>query len=313
MRKFFCFCISAVLLAGTFCGCTSKNQGGNDNGQPTTAEVTTEQVTATEAETGPVDNSASPFLGKWETYKVSVNGEVYESVYAGYPLSSIAKLVIKEDNTAEYIDNLNPHGKERVLEYKWSITSDKNGSDVLHLLSPDERLDCVVNQGEMTMTNPDMSDETDIYYLLSVSEFTEVEKNTEAGLDKVDFSRFMGKWEASHVTMGEEEYDEKLGEYPVYAAFRLELKKDHTAEMTIIGDIQEYEWEPETKDQLYMWSDYEGFVIKIESGSLVIDDEMGLVIKLKKVNEFTEYDFEAVGDSIPDENILLEPEEEATT
>ena len=92
MKKIFCFCISAVLLAGTFCGCTQKN-AKSSSPQPTT-EAVTEEVTSTKASSENTDNSAAPFLGKWETYKVSVNGEEYETAYAGYPISSVAKLVI---------------------------------------------------------------------------------------------------------------------------------------------------------------------------------------------------------------------------
>ena len=314
MKKIFCFCISAVLLAGTFCGCTQKNEKSSSP-QPTT-EAVTEEATSTEASSENTDNSAAPFLGKWEAYKVSVNGETYETVYAGYPISSIAKLVIKEDNTAEYIDNLNPRGKDRSLEYKWGVTSDKSGNDVLHLLSPDDRFDCTVSQGEMIMVNADMGDETDIYYLLPVSEFTVIEKTTEAGLDKVDYSRFMGKWEACEITMGEEVYTDSLGDYPVNVSFQLELNKDNTASMNILNETQLYEWEPEKKTQLFMWNDMEGFALTVKDGKLVVDNEnkeYPFLLKMEKVDSFTEYDFDAVSENIPDENILLEPEEEATT
>ena len=270
----------------------------------------------TEADTEPADNSAAPFIGNWETYKVSVNGDIYETSYAGYPLSSVAKLVIKEDNTAEFRDNLNPRGKERILEYKWSITSDKSGDDVLHLLSPDDRFDCTVSQGEMTMINADMGDESDIYYLLPVSEFTVIERPTEAGLDKVDYSKFMGKWEACEVRMDEEVFSETLGDYPVNVSFQIEIKKDNTALMAILNESQPFEWEPEKKDQLYLWNDMEGFSMTIKNGQLVLDNEnpeSPFVIKMKKVDKFTEYDFEAVADSIPDENIILDPEEEPET
>jgi hypothetical protein len=85
--------------------------------------------------------------------------------------------------------------------------------------------------------------------------------------------------------------------------------------MSVFGEPQDYEWEPEKKEQLYMWSDYEGFVITFDGDTLVVDDEAGLVIKLKKVTEFDEYDFTSAVEEIPDENILLDPttEEEPTT
>lgn len=310
MRRIICFCLSAVLLAGAFCGCDNKKKPDNDS-QPVT-----EAVTTTAASTEPVDNTGKQFIGKWETYKVSVNGETYETVYADYPLSSVCRLEITDDKKAKYYDNLNPRGKERVFEYNWGITVDDDGNDVLHLMSPDERFDCTVSQGEMKMINAYMGDDSDIYYLLPVSEFTVVETTTEAGLDKVDYSKFMGKWEAAEITMDEEVYTDTLGDYPVNVSFQLEMKKDNTAVMTVLNSSQTYEWEPEKKDQLYMWNDMEGFAMTMQGSMLVLDNENAesrFILKLKKVDEFTEYDFEAAANSIPDENIILEPEEETTT
>lgn len=310
MKRIICFCMSAVLLAGAFCGCDNKGSKGGSDSKP--VAETTESTT----EAGEIDNSSAKFLGKWETYKVSVNGEIYETAYAGYPLSSVCRLEITDDKKAKYYDNLNPRGKERVIEYNWNVVADKNGNDVMQLLSPDDRFDLTINQGEMTMINSVMGEDSDIYYLLPVNEFKVVEKTTEAGLDKVDYSGFMGKWEACEITMGEEVYSENIGDYPVNVSFQLEMNKDNTASMSILNSDQTYEWEPEKKDQLYLWNDMEGFAMTIQDGLLVLDNEnpeSRFILKLKKVSEFTEYDFEAAANSIPDENIILEPEEEPAT
>ena len=312
MRQTICFCLSAVLLAGAFGGCDNKKKTHNDND----GQSVTENVTTTALNTENIDNTGKQFLGKWETYKVKVNGEIYETFYENYLLSSVCRLEITDDNKAKYYDNLNPHGKERVMEYNWGITVDEDGNDVLHMRSPDESFDCTVSQGEMIMTTPYYGDEADIYYLLPVSEFTVVETTTEAGLDKVDYSKFIGKWEASEITMGEEVYTENLGDYPVNVSFQLEMNKDNTASMSILNSSQSYKWEPEKKEQLYLWNDMEGFVMTIKGGTLVLDNENSesrFILKMKKVDQFTEYDFEAAANDIPDENILLEPEEETTT
>ena len=314
MKKLICFGLSAVMMTALLCGCGDKKTSGK-NTETTTENAsseTTSTETTTEVDMTPLDNLSAPFIGKWETYKVSVSGELYETSYAGYPLSSVAKLVIKPNNTAEYHDNLNPRGKERVINYNWSITSEKSGSDILHLLSPDDRFDLQIEQGEMKMINPDMGEETDIYYLLPVSEFTVIEKTTEAGLDKVNYSKFMGKWEACEVTMGEEVHTDKLGDYPVNASFQLEMTKDRTASMNVLNESLSFEWEPEKKEQLYMWSDMEGFAITLKDGKLILDNEnpeSPFIIKMKQVNKFTEYDFEAAANNIPDEDIILESDE----
>lgn len=307
MKKLFCLCMSAVLLAGAFCGCDKKNNKGGPGSKPvsTTAQNTTE--------TGDIDNSSAGFLGKWETYKVSVNGEMYETSYAGYLLSSVCRLEITDDKKAKYYDNLNPRGKERVVEYNWEMSVDEDGNDMMQLLSPDDRFDLWINQGEMTMKNSIMGDDGDIYYLLPVNEFKVVERPTEAGLDKVDYSRFMGKWEAEEITMDEEVFTETLGDYPVNVSFQLEMSKDNTASMSVLNSETTYEWEPEKKDQLYLWNDMEGFSMTVEGGKLILDNEnpeSRFKLKMKKVESFTEYDFEAAASSIPDENIILEPEEE---
>ena len=86
--------------------------------------------------------------------------------------------------------------------------------------------------------------------------------------------------------------------------------------MSILNSSQSYKWEPEKKEQLYLWNDMEGFVMTIKGGTLVLDNENSesrFILKMKKVDQFTEYDFEAAANDIPDENILLEPEEETTT
>ena len=109
--------------------------------------------------------------------------------------------------------------------------------------------------------------------------------------------------------MGEEVYTDTLGDYPVNVSFQLEMKKDNTASMSILNSAQGYEWEPEKKTQLYMWNDMEGFAVTMQGNTLVLDNENAesrFVLKLKKVDEFTEYDFEAAANSIPDENIILD-------
>ena len=128
-----------------------------------------------------------------------------------------------------------------------------------------------------------------------------------------DFSGFMGRWEAEEVNSDGTVYTDKLGEYPINAAFRLEVFEDNNAAMSIIGENSSYEWEPDKKDQLYMWRDYEGFTMKLNDGKLCLDNENGLKIKLKKVDKFSEYDFNVTPEDIPEEDIILNPEEEPTT
>lgn len=307
MRKLFTICTAAAIVSSCLSGCNTKKN--TKTPVPTTVNTTTAIPATTEA----ADNSGKQFLGKWESYKAIVFGEEYETEYAGYPLSAVAKLEIFDDHTATMIVALNPHGKERSYDYTWDITNE-DGVDILHLRNPDDPYDCKIEQGQMIMTYANIDEDTEIF-LMPQSEFSAPQKTTEAGLDKADFSKFMGKWESFEVTSDGETYTDKLGEYPVNVSFRLEIKNDHTTEMSVFGEPQEYEWEPEKKEQLYMWSDYEGFVITFDGDTLVVDDESGLVIKLKKVTDFDEYDFTSAVEEIPEENILLDPttEEEPTT
>lgn len=303
MRKLFTFCTAAAILTSCLSGCnTKKNTKKPEN---TTVNTTT---SAPPEPTTEIDNSGKHFLGKWESYKAIVLGEEYETTYAGYPLSAVAKVEIFDDHTATMIVALNPHGKERTYDYTWDITNE-DGVDTLHLRNPDDPYDCKLERGQMIMTYADIDEDTQIF-LMPQSEFSVTEKTTEAGLDKADFSKFIGKWESYEVTSDGVTYTDNLGVYPVNVSFCLEIKKDRTSTMNVFGEPQEYEWEPEKKEQLYMWSDYEGFVIKPDGDSLVIDDEVGLVIKLKKVDKFTDYDFTSAAEEIPDENILLDPTEE---
>ena len=304
MKKIICFCLSAVLLAGIFCGCSDKkNTKSSSDGSSSETETTTSNE--------PIDNEGKQFLGKWESYKALVMGEEYETEYAGYPLSAVAKLEVKDDKTATMIVALNPHGKENTFDFAWSITN-IDGDDVLHLASPTDFYDCTIKQGQMLMRYGDYDDGT-IIYLMKTNKFTVIERPTEEGLDKADYSGFMGRWEAVEVNMDGEIHDETLGEYPINAAFKLEVFEDNNAAMSIIGETSSYEWEPDKKDQLYMWRDYEGFTMKLNGDKLCLDDEKGMKITLEKVDKFTEYDFSAAPEEIPDEDIILNPEEELTT
>lgn len=310
MKKIICFCLSAFLITGIFCGCSDKkkpNSSSNDSSTGSTPAETTEN-------NEPIDNEGKQFLGKWESYKALVMDVEYEDEYAGYPLSAVAKLEVNEDKTATMIVALNPHGKENTFNFSWSITNE-DGDDVLHLASPTDFYDCTVKQGQMLMRYGDYDDGT-IIYLMKTNKFTEIERPTEAGLDKVDYSGFMGRWEAEKVDSDGITYDEKLGEYPINAAFRLEVFEDNNAVMSIIGENSSYEWEPDKKDQLYMWRDYEGFTMKLNDGKLYLDNENGLKITLKRVEKFSEYDFSASNEDVPEEDeedIILNPEEETTT
>ena len=307
MRKIFTFCTAAAILTSCLSGCNTKN---NNKPKGSETATTTTETTPTEASTE-ADNAGKHFLGKWEAYKAIVFGEEYETEYAGYPLSAVAKLEIFEDHTATMIVALNPHGKERTYNYTWDVTKE-DGVDTLHLHHPDDPYDCQLEQGQMVMTYANIDEDTQIF-LMPQSEFSTPKSNKEEGLDKADFSSFMGKWESYEVTIDDETYTDKLGEYPVNVSFRLEVRNDSKTEMEVFGEPQEYEWEPEKKDQLYMWSDYEGFVIKQDGESLILDNEAGLNIKLKKVDKFTDYDFTSAVEEIPEENILLDPTTEEPT
>ncbi|MBP5580049.1 MAG: hypothetical protein J6X56_11375 [Ruminococcus sp.] len=307
MKKIICFCLSAFLITGIFCGCSDTKKPKSSTKESATEATTVETTTSNE----PIDNEGKQFLGKWESYKALVMDVEYETEYAGYPLSAVAKLEVNDDKTATMIVALNPHGKENTFNFSWFIEN-IDGDDVLHLASPTDFYDCTVKQGQMLMRYGDYDDGT-IIYLMKTNQFTEIERPTEPGLDKADYSGFMGRWEAEEVNMEGEVHKDKLGEYPINAAFKLEVFKDNNAVMSIIGETSSYEWEPDKKDQLYMWRDYEGFTMKLNDGKLYLDDEKGMKIILKKVETFTEYDFSASPEEIPDEDIILNPEEETTT
>lgn len=297
MKKIICFCLAAAVFSGCLIGCTDKKKKNDQN------NGTTESSTAPEATTI-TDNSGKPFLGKWESYKAIVFGEEYETTYAGFPLSAVAQLEVSEDKTAVVNISLNPRGKARAYNYFWEVTEDNE----LWLKSPDDGYFCRMEQGQMIMRYAD-DDGTEIF-LMPVSEFTNNETPTEAGLDNSDYKDFMGKWEAFEVKSDGETYTDKLGDYPINVAFRLELFDNNSSTMAVIGDPMSYEWAPEKKEQMYMWGDFEGFSVKMEGDTLIIDDEANLKVKFKKVDKFTDFDFSAVADQAPEENIILEPEKE---
>ena len=305
MRKIFTFCTAAAILTSCLSGCNTKKT--TKKPEPATVSTTTTVPPATEVQ----DNAGKHFLGKWESYKAIVLGQEYETEYAGYPLSAVAKVEIFEDHTATMIVALNPHGKERTYDYSWDVTNE-DGVEILHLRNPDDPYDCKLEQGQMVMTYANIEEDTQIF-LMPQSEFSKQEKATEPGLENADFSSFMGKWESYEVTSDGQTFTDKLGEYPINAAFRLEVFEDNNAVMSIIGENSSYEWEPDKKDQLYMWRDYEGFTMKITDGKLYLDNENGLKIRLKKVEKFSEYDFNVTPEDIPEEDIILNPEEETET
>ncbi|WP_295066920.1 hypothetical protein [Ruminococcus sp.] len=300
MKKIICFCLAAAMFSGCICGCSNKKKKNTSN------NGTTESTTSPEATTIP-DNSAKPFIGKWESYKATVFGETYETEYAGYPLSAVAQLTVYDDLTADMDISLNPRGKARTYKYNWEVTEDSE----LWLKSPDDGYYCRIEQGQMIMRYAD-DDGTEIF-LMPVSEFTNNETPTEAGLSNADYKDFMGKWEAIEVKSDGETYTEKLGAYPINAAFRLELFDDNTSAMSIIGEPMSYEWSPDKKGQMYMWGDYEGFSIKMEGDTLIVDDESNLKVKFKKVDKFEDFDFSSVAEQVPEEDIILNPEEEEET
>ena len=163
MKKIICFCLSAFLLAGTFCGCSDKKKTSSSS--DSSSETTTAENTDNNE---PIDNEGKQFLGKWESYKALVMGEEYETEYAGYPLSAVAKLEVNEDKTASMIVALNPHGKENTFEFAWSITN-IDGDDVLHLASPTDFYDCTIKQGQMLMRYGDYDDGTIIYLMKTLT------------------------------------------------------------------------------------------------------------------------------------------------
>lgn len=307
MKKLICFCAAAALMAGCICGCSNKT--GKTSQSTNTTEASTTEASS---ENTTVTNDVRKFLGKWESYKATVGGVDYETDYSGYPLSAVMKLEIFEDNTAHITTALNPRGKERTSDYyKWNITS-MEGNDVLHVVSPDDRYDCRIEQGQMIVRYADYDDGTEIF-LFSVDKFSEPQSTTEAGLDKVDYSAYFGKWESEEVTSYGETYTETMGDYPVNVAFRFELNDDNSAVLSIFGEPLDYQWEAQKKDELYMWNDYEGFAITLNDGILTLDSETGLVIKLHSVEEFSDYDFSAAADSAPDDDAILNPEETEET
>ena len=87
MKKIICFCLSAFLLTGTFCGCSDKKP--KTSADDSSAEIVTVQP---DTNNEPVDNEGKPFIGKWESYKALVMDVENETEYAGYPLSAVAKL-----------------------------------------------------------------------------------------------------------------------------------------------------------------------------------------------------------------------------
>ncbi|SHM11283.1 hypothetical protein [Ruminococcus flavefaciens] len=300
MKKIICFCLAAAMFSGCIIGCSSKKKKNDPNNGTTESSTSPETTTIT-------DNSGKPFLGKWESYKATVLGETYETTYAGFPLSAVAQLEVSEDGTAVVDISLNPRGKARSYNYSWEVTED----DELWLKSPDDGYFCRMEQGQMIMRYAD-DDGTEIF-LMPVSEFTNNETPTEAGLDNDDYKDFMGKWESFEVRSDGVTYTDKLGEYPVDVAFRLELFDDNTSTMAVIGDPMSYEWAPEKKGQMYMWGDFEGFSVKLENGILTVDDEANLRVKFKKVDKFRDFDFSSVADQMPEENIILDPEDEEVT
>ena len=303
MKKLFCYCMTAALIAGCSFGCSGKGSGKNSSSSAVSEPVSESTV---------VNNAARPFLGKWEAYKAFVLDEEYEDEYAGYPLSALMKLEIFEDHTAAITTATNPRRKDYTNDYyKWNITTE-DGNDTLHINSPEDNYDCRIEQGQLIVTYTDANDGS-VIYLLPVDKFSENQSTTEAGLDKVDFSGYYGKWESEEATAEGETYTETMGDYPINVAFRLELRGDSSATLSVFGESMDYEWEPDKKDELYMWDDYEGFSIKTDGDRLVLDNEYGLVIKLRKVEEFEDYDFSAAADSAPDDGAILYPEEPEET
>ena len=74
-----------------------------------------------------------------------------------------------EDNTAVFRDALNKRGKEVVYNYNWTLDEK---SDTLHLVNRDDKLDCVIEQGQMIITYADYDDGTKMY-LTRVNEFSD--------------------------------------------------------------------------------------------------------------------------------------------
>lgn len=296
MKKLFYLFLTAVMLAGCLTGCKSVKKAS-------TPGVSSQINTADDT---PADNTSKPFLGKWETYKAYVNDQYYETEYVGYPMPALMKIEVFDDKNAEITTALNPHHKDVTESYKWYITTE-NGCDTLHIVSPDDRYACLIEQGQMTVRYADYDDGT-IIYLNKVSEFTPSAPEKDKEAENADFSSYMGRWQSEEITIDGETYTDKVGEYPVEVSFRMELFEDNTCVMNIFGDPVTYEWDTETKDNLYMWTTYEGFVIKKEGSNLIIDNENGIIVKFHKVSEFTDYDFTAAADSAPDEDIILYPE-----
>ena len=114
MKKLFCYCMTAALIAGCSFGCSGKGSGKNSSSSAVSEPVSESTV---------VNNAARPFLGKWEAYKAFVLDEEYEDEYAGYPLSALMKLEIFEDHTAAITTATNPRRKDYTNDYyKWNIT-----------------------------------------------------------------------------------------------------------------------------------------------------------------------------------------------
>jgi len=127
---------------------------------------------------------------------------------------------------------------------------------------------------------------------------------------EVDESLFLGKWEADKLVDGEEELSDMSSivgaEIPVAVVYQFEFKEDGTVGMadsfmslasSMSGeevDMPEYTWTITGEDEIQVYCEEENEVIffTLKDDMLVSEDDDGMSIYLKKVDEFTEFDYD---------------------
>lgn len=268
-------CAAAAVLAICAAGCENKNNTPDESSAP--AETTT----AAEPSEATTNDPIIKFLGKWEAVKAASAGQIIEDNYYGYPFSAVAKLEIFDNNIAEFRSALNSHGKETVHEYAWTL---ENGELILE--DNMGRLKCSLRQGQLVMTAADTEGASEIF-LLSVNEFTSTSEPPPEYLSSMSFEQFEGKWESFEINADDTVYTDYIGEYKVNSAFRLEIYPDRTAALLLFGSLVEYQWEPESENQLYLWNEGEGFTATLEDDVLLFDNEDNLQVKMHLVDEYS--------------------------
>lgn len=243
-------------------------------------------------------SSDTGLVGKWELKEMESGGNVYKDEVLGLPIAILFQFEFKDDGTVEMMQS------EYGQDIKRATMGWKPKENGLWLLNAngDETVSFTLENGLLGGSLG-----TTYIRLIKVDEFTEYDPSSAAQEDDstpasdLDTEDVVGKWELEEMRSGAMTLKGTYLETPVAVMIQLEFDSDGS------GRIKRNEFGKEESQNIQWWMDDNTLKVRFEDDTpdditdfqlkndlltaSMIDSGQTLTVKLKKVDQFTEFDF----------------------